>query len=280
MQDGSVVHTQRRSGQSPRQSYPARCNPRPREYRLRQTEPLLTALEEQDLGARVQAGDRAARDRLITANLRFAQAIAARFRSPGMTRDDLEQEAIRGLIKAVDAYNPAQYKTRFSTYAAWWITHYLRRSQMSNISIVRIPQHLFRLAIGRQKPAAGLTRHQVANIRRAQAAARAFPRIAEWDEDQSSGLIDTPPAPTDTEELAALQAAMGELSVFEDWLIRNRYGIPPVWPELPQKRGMVNYSELARVSGLTVHQVRQVMRIALAKLRNFLCRHDGLREID
>jgi RNA polymerase primary sigma factor len=82
--------------------------------------PLLTRTEESELARRVQAGDRDARERMITANLRLVVAVAKRYRGQGLDFLDLIQEGSIGLMQAVDRYDWRR-EAKFSTYAVWWI---------------------------------------------------------------------------------------------------------------------------------------------------------------
>lgn len=82
--------------------------------------PLLSALEEKELAQRIQEGDTAARDQLIRANLRLVVHIARSLHCHGVSLEDLIEEGNLGLIRAVEAFDVTR-KTRFSTYAAYWI---------------------------------------------------------------------------------------------------------------------------------------------------------------
>ena len=64
--------------------------------------------------------DEQALHRLITAYMRLAISMAARFRRYGAPMSDLIQEASLGLMKAADKFDPER-GVRFSTYAVWWI---------------------------------------------------------------------------------------------------------------------------------------------------------------
>src|SRR5258708_34989697 len=88
---------------------------------LREVErhPLLTAREEVELAQRVERGDREARDRMVTANLRLVIAVARRYQGMGLSLLDLIQEGVLGLIRAVDKYDWRR-GVKFSTYATWW----------------------------------------------------------------------------------------------------------------------------------------------------------------
>ena len=82
--------------------------------------PLLTRAEEVQLAKRVEAGDPAARQRLVESNLRLVVAIAKGYRTSATDLLDLIQEGTLGLMRAVDRYDWKR-GTKFSTYAAWWI---------------------------------------------------------------------------------------------------------------------------------------------------------------
>ena len=89
---------------------------------------LLTAQEERDLARRVKAGDPAAREELIVANVPLVIHIATHYESSGMTRDDIIQEAVLGLIRAVEKFDPETHGTRLSSYATYWITQAIQRA--------------------------------------------------------------------------------------------------------------------------------------------------------
>jgi RNA polymerase primary sigma factor len=81
---------------------------------------LLTAPEEVSLARRIERGDRAAKDRMILANLRLVIWVAKRFQGRGLALEDLIQEGTLGLIRAVEKFDWRR-GCRFSTYAIWWI---------------------------------------------------------------------------------------------------------------------------------------------------------------
>jgi RNA polymerase sporulation-specific sigma factor len=81
-----------------------------------QTRSLLT---------RAQAGDTAAREQLVEANLRLAMSIAQRFGGRGEI-EDLFQVASIGLVKAIDQFD-LSFDVRFSTYAVPIIMGEIRR---------------------------------------------------------------------------------------------------------------------------------------------------------
>jgi len=80
--------------------------------------------------------DEAALHRLITAYMRLAISMAAKFKRYGAPMNDLVQEAGLGLMKAADKFDPDR-GVRFSTYAVWWIKASVQDYVMRNWSMVR-----------------------------------------------------------------------------------------------------------------------------------------------
>ena len=91
--------------------------------------------------AKLVADGLAAKDELITANLRLVVAIAKKYTGRGMLFLDLIQEGNMGLIKAVDKFD---YKKgfKFSTYATWWIRQAITRAIADQARTIRIPVHM------------------------------------------------------------------------------------------------------------------------------------------
>lgn len=83
-------------------------------------EPLLSAEEELELGRALRAGDEAAGQALVRANLRLVVALAKRYRASGVPLLDLVQEGNLGLMEAVDAFDPDR-GFAFRSFAMWWI---------------------------------------------------------------------------------------------------------------------------------------------------------------
>jgi RNA polymerase sigma-32 factor len=81
-------------------------------------------------------GDEQALHRLVTAYLRLAISMAAKYRRYGAPMNDLIQEAGVGLMKAASKFDPDR-GVRFSTYAVWWIKASIQDYVMRNWSMVR-----------------------------------------------------------------------------------------------------------------------------------------------
>ena len=79
--------------------------------------PPLTPEEEKQLLARMMAGDAAARDELITHNLRLVVFLARKFESAAVSTEDLISIGTIGLIKAVGTYR-SDKNVKLATYAS------------------------------------------------------------------------------------------------------------------------------------------------------------------
>ena len=98
---------------------------------------LLDAETEADLARRWRDHrDEAALHRLVTAYMRLAVSMAAKYRRYGASMNDLTQEAGVGLMKAAEKFDPDR-GVRFSTYAVWWIKASIQDYVMRNWSLVR-----------------------------------------------------------------------------------------------------------------------------------------------
>ena len=88
--------------------------------------PLLKNAEMRELIAAAQAGDKAAREKLINGNLRLVLSVIQKFSGRGESMDDLFQVGCIGLIKAIDCFDLSQ-NVQFSTYGVPMIAGELRR---------------------------------------------------------------------------------------------------------------------------------------------------------
>lgn len=83
-----------------------------------------------------------ARGTFVASNLRYVEMLARRRGERRyITTEDLKQEGIIGLLRAVDLYNP-DLGFRFKTYATWWIEQSMDRAIADLNRIVRLPVYL------------------------------------------------------------------------------------------------------------------------------------------
>jgi RNA polymerase primary sigma factor len=101
---------------------------------------LLGAEEEMELCRQAQRGDLAARNRLVSAHLRFVVRVAKRYQHQGLPLQDLVQEGNLGLIRAIDRFDPER-GFRFLSYASWWIRQAIVQALMDTGRTVRLPAY-------------------------------------------------------------------------------------------------------------------------------------------
>lgn len=87
---------------------------------------FLDDAEVKRLIALSQAGDNAARDRLVGCNIRLVWSVVQRFMNRGYEPEDLFQIGCIGLLKSVDKFD-LSYDVKFSTYAVPMIIGEIQR---------------------------------------------------------------------------------------------------------------------------------------------------------
>lgn len=106
--------------------------------------PLLTRDEEYKLAKIAMTKgkkSKPAKQELIEKNLRLVISIASDYQNMGVDLDDLISEGNIGLTKGVERFNPDK-GAKLSSYAAWWIRQYIRRSITNQGKTIRVPSHI------------------------------------------------------------------------------------------------------------------------------------------
>jgi RNA polymerase primary sigma factor len=102
---------------------------------------LLSAADERRLARRIEQGDASAREAMVNANVRLVASIARRYMGRGLPLEDLMQEGMIGLMRAVDKFNHRR-GYRFSTYATHWIRQAISRGVANHGRAIRLPAHV------------------------------------------------------------------------------------------------------------------------------------------
>ena len=224
---------------------------------------LLSAGEEERLLRAAKAGDQDARDQVILCNVRLASHVAKRYRDQGLEWYDLMSEALIGLIRAVERFDP-EHRVRFSTCAYWWIRQQVVRAVNDQSRTIRVSGHA-RQSVQRQNRGESLTACQ---RERAKDALRACGIRSLEDPSAENGtmLRDTlparvsapvlvPPAPEDWQRVAQ---AIRKLDKRSRQILTLRYWYG--W----------TLRQVSERVGVSRERIRQIQREAEARLREWL----------
>ena len=100
--------------------------------------PLLTREEEDTIARQAAKGDKAARDKLAAANLRFVVNVAKKYQNQGMALSDLISEGNIGLLNAIERYD-VDKGYHFISYAVWWIRQAILKAICEKSRMIRLP---------------------------------------------------------------------------------------------------------------------------------------------
>jgi RNA polymerase primary sigma factor len=100
--------------------------------------PLLTREEEEVAAREAAKGNRAARHKLVNANLRFVVNVAKKYQGQGIPLSDLISEGNIGLLNAIERYD-VDKGYHFISYAVWWIRQAILKAICEKSRMIRLP---------------------------------------------------------------------------------------------------------------------------------------------
>jgi len=100
--------------------------------------PLMDREEEETTARAAADGNKAAREKLINANLRFVVNIAKKYQGLGLPLEDLIATGNLGLVTAVDRFE-VDKNNRFISYAVWWIRQSILSALSEKTRMIRLP---------------------------------------------------------------------------------------------------------------------------------------------
>ena len=103
--------------------------------------PLISIDEEIELAQKIKKGGREgerAKNKLVTANLRFVVSVAKQYQHQGLPLPDLINEGNLGLIKAAEKFDETR-GFKFISYAVWWIRQSILQALAEQGRVVRLP---------------------------------------------------------------------------------------------------------------------------------------------
>lgn len=102
---------------------------------------LLTPQEETDLTTYIfETGDKAAKDKLVRANLRFVISVAKQYQGSGLPLEDLITAGNMGLMKAADRFDPTR-GFKFISFAVWWVRQMILQEMSNNSRTIYQPSN-------------------------------------------------------------------------------------------------------------------------------------------
>jgi RNA polymerase sigma factor (sigma-70 family) len=247
----------------------------------------LTPAAERRLVAAARQGDSDARARLVEAFLPSIGGIARLYRgTPGVCREELMQDGVVGLLRALDRYDPT-LGTPFWAYASWWVRQAMQQlvAELSR-PIVLSDRALRQLARVKQaerrygqrfrrhpgvdalERESGVPRAQIDSLTAADRRAAGFDQPIDDDGRQTLADVVDDPASDDPFEAMPLRLAADDLprlltmlTARERAIVRERFGLDGEEHTL---------GDLAGRLGVSAERVRQVEQVALRKMRDGL----------
>jgi RNA polymerase primary sigma factor len=219
--------------------------------------------------------------RLASANIRLAAHVAKRFRHHSLAYSDLLQEAVCGLMQAIDRFD-VSHGTRLATYATWWIRQTLQIAVARQSHLVSLsPHHLQELGQlqqesealahgGKHLPSpqelASRTGSSLEHLTHLQTATRTPVSLnAVLDDDSDFKLTEAMPdtsaqtAQENNERQEALNYLMESLRPRERKVLDLRFGLTG--------NGTHSLRQIGHMLRISKERVRQIQNRALEKLR-------------
>jgi RNA polymerase primary sigma factor len=244
--------------------------------------PLLTAAEEIELAKRIERGDLDAKERMINANLRLVVSQARRYQGHGLPMEDLVQEGMLGLIRAVEKFDWRR-GFKFSTYGTLWIRQAIQRGLQNHGRTIRVPVHVSQRQVKVRKIESELSTklgreptdeeiaavseiplEDISELRELSRAMTSLDQPVSEDGETALGDLLASERPEPHDEVAVIERdrrvneAVRRLPAAEQSVIRLRFGLAGEEPKTLRQAG----SEL----GITAERARQLEEQGLRRL--------------
>ncbi len=234
------------------------------------------------LAGRAAAGDEAARAAAVGVALPLLRRWAHRYAGRGVEVDDLVQDAVVGLLRALASYEPGR-GVPFTPYARLWVRQALQQAVAEQARPVRLPTHvlwdLHELKEARERlrqqrlreprllevaDALGWNVNRVGDVLRAEHAGESLDRAAGGDGDGDGAALGdllADPLSTDAYEDALTRIATEQVRPLLLALTERERAV------LERRAAGASLRTVGRELGVSGERVRAIEGRALAKLR-------------
>lgn len=249
--------------------------------------PLLSREEETDLAVKAAAGDKAAKDKIVRANLRFVVNIAKKYQNHGLDLTDLISEGNIGLMTAVEHFD-VNKGYHFISYAVWWIRQTILKAICEKSRAIRLPlnranelvriEHARKLIVGNKtedqefeevaemlnmdkkhvREMINISREMVSFDAPVKGSDRDDTTFGDFVEDSYSDAPDTGVMTEAFEN--ELNDVISTLKPNEAAVLKMRYGIGVEKP--------MSLREIGEVCNLTKERIRQIEKHALIRMQH------------
>ncbi len=248
--------------------------------------PRLPGSLERRLVETAQAGDPRAREELVEAFLPLIAGVARVYRgSQAITRLELMQEGVVGLLRALERYDP-HLGVPFWSYAAWWVRQAMQQliaeltrpmvlsdRALRQLSQLKRAHGEYVVERGREPSGneladrTGLSHAQVADMLALERVPQSMDEAVQGPEGEVGAfgeLLADPLADNayeqllDHSEIEQIRALLGSLNDRERMILRARHGL-----DGPEE----SLRDIGERTGLSGERVRQIEQRALGKLR-------------
>ncbi|MDD7417496.1 MAG: RNA polymerase sigma factor RpoD/SigA [Treponemataceae bacterium] len=249
--------------------------------------PLLSREDEYQLALAAKNGDKAAKNKIVNANLRFVVNIAKQYQGRGLELMDLISEGNVGLLTAIEKFD-ATKGYHFISYAVWWIRQSILKAIYEKGRAIRLPLNRVNEVVQIEKTRKNLKGdfseeeelNRVADILGMDAShvremilisreMLSLDSAVKADADDSNTMADfiqdelyeSPVEFTEKNDMHdKINDALSTLNYREAEILRYRFGL--------DGRKSLSLKEVGDIFNLTKERVRQIEKKALSRLQN------------
>lgn len=249
--------------------------------------PLLSHEEQAELAIEAKKGNKAARDKIVNANLRFVINVAKKYQNHGLDLIDLISEGNLGLLTAVDKFEPSK-GYHFISYAVWWIRQSILKAVCEKSRPIRLPlnkanelvriEHAKKVVAGKKteqqeyeeiaamlnmdashvRDMINISREMISLDAEVNNADDSHSQIADFQED--TNYIKPEDAAIKESMNEEINTVLKTLKPNEEKVIRLRYGLNGLKP--------MSLKEVGDSCNLTKERIRQIEKHAIVRLQH------------